>query len=239
MMNNEHSTTASQANHINCTSNESHGHELLHRDLRNNLRNEAKQARSAMSKPYRAHKSSLICQALIESLTLTLGITGALTKAPSSIYVGVYSAFPEEVSLDDFIAHLYQQGINVAFPCMIKDSWSCNAVEQTMEMRLVDAAAYSAQSVPFLLHPLTSYKHESTELEMFPYIPAEELAMMVVPVVAFDSHNNRLGYGGGNYDRYLTQLSTNCRKIGVAFAEQQVGFIPAEAHDIPLPILSI
>ena len=63
--------------------------------------------------------------------------------------------------------------------------------------------------------------------------------MIVVPAVAFDKHGNRLGYGGGNYDRYLTQISSDCRKIGVAFTGQQVDSIPAESHDIPLPILSI
>ncbi len=207
-----------------------------HKILRGELRTAAKQARSAMPKPYRAHKSSLICQALVESLTLTLGITGTSAK---NISVGVYSAFPEEVCLDDFITHLYQQGIDVAFPCMVNNAWSCNEIEQTMEMRLVDASAYATRSVPFLQHPLTSYMHESSELELFPYIAAENLTMIVVPIVAFDSHNNRLGYGGGNYDRYLTQLSATCRKIGVAFAEQEVDRIPVEAHDIPLPILSI
>lgn len=44
--------------------------------LRNELRAEARQARSEMPAPYRAHKSSELCKRLEESLTLTLGITG-------------------------------------------------------------------------------------------------------------------------------------------------------------------
>ena len=62
--------------------------------------------------------------------------------------------------------------------------------------------------------------------------------MAVVPVVAFDKSSNRLGYGGGNYDRYLTQLPDSCRITGVAFSEQQVEEIPAESHDVSLPVLS-
>ena len=204
--------------------------------LRTELRNEALQARSEMPQPYRAHKSAHICQSLLESLDLTLGITGV---APEDTCVAVYSSFPEEVCLHDFIEQLYQRGIRVAFPCMIKDSWSCNDIAQNMEMRLVDVDSYREQHVSFLLHPLTSYFHDSEELAAFPYIPAVDLTMIVVPVVAFDTNNNRLGYGGGNYDRYLTQLSSECRKIGVAFTEQHVDPIPAEQHDIPLPILSV
>ncbi len=204
--------------------------------LRTKLRNEALKERSEMAEPYRAHKSSVICQSLLESLDLTLGITGI---APEDACVAVYSAFPEEVQLNDFIEELYERGVRVAFPCMIKDSWSCNGVEQKMEMRAVDAVSYLGKHVPFLLHPLKSYLHESEELHAFPYICARDLTMIVVPVVAFDKHSNRLGYGGGNYDRYLTQISSDCRKIGVAFTEQQVDSIPAESHDIPLPILSI
>ena len=71
--------------------------------------------------------------------------------------------------------------------------------------------------------------------------------MIVVPVVGFDSQGNRLGYGAGNYDRYLTQISkeaTNnqgiiCRVVGVAFAEQQVEDVPTEEHDIPLAVVAL
>lgn len=204
--------------------------------LKKELRDEAKRARKEMPEPYRAHKSSLICQALLESLDLTLGITAT---NPSDAYVAVYSAFPEEVNLTDFIKKLYELDIHVAFPCMIKDAHSTNNIEQKMEMRLVDAVSYEEQEVSFLLHPLKSYLHESEELRDFKYIPADKLTMIVSPVVAFDKKNNRLGYGGGNYDRYLTQLSSACRKIGVAFSEQEVDEVPTDEHDISLPILSI
>ena len=31
-------------------------------------------------------------------------------------------------------------------------------------------------------------------------------AILLVPLVAFDKHNNRIGYGGGFYDRYIKKI---------------------------------
>ena len=108
-----------------------------------------------------------------------------------------------------------------------------------MEMRIVSADAYKEKRVTFLNNPLKHFSHYDTELESYPYCTAEQLTMIIVPVVGFDSHGNRLGYGAGNYDRYLTQIPNTCRVVGVAFAEQQVDNIPTEEHDIPLTIVSL
>lgn len=216
--------------------------------LRNELRKEAKQARSEMPAPYRAHKSAELCKRLEESLLLTLGITGT---DPCDAVIAVYSAFPEEVDLHDFIEAAYEQGCSVAFPCMVRDAWSitnASVAQQTMEMRIVPADLFRKKQVPFLNNPLKRYHHDDADLQQFRYVSARELTMIVVPVVGFDAQGNRLGYGGGNYDRYLTQITghthttethQSCRVVGVAFAEQQVEDIPTEEHDIPLTILSL
>ena len=221
--------------------------------LRNELRAEARQARSEMPAPYRAYKSSELCKRLEESLTLTLDITGINA---SDAIVAVYSAFPEEVDLHDFIETAYAQGCTVAFPCMVKDAWGTGCTQQTMEMRSVPAELWRSNQVPFLNNPLKRYSHDDEELQLYPYVSANELTMITVPVVGFDTRGNRLGYGAGNYDRYLTQIAQfdkennskdhrsnnccyNCRIVGVAFAEQQVDDIPTEEHDIPLAILSL
>ena len=106
-----------------------------------------------------------------------------------------------------------------------------------MEMRAVPAEAFRGNAVPFLNDPLKEYRHESAELATMPYLPANELNFLVVPAVGFDDAGNRLGYGAGNYDRYLSQLTDACHTVAVAFAEQQVGPIPAEPHDIPLSFI--
>lgn len=200
------------------------------------LRKEVLALRSELPRPYRLHKSSAICDELEEGLGLTCAMLGI---EPSVCTVAVYSAFDEEVQLDQFIRAAYAKGANVAFPCIVTDAWSIDdALPQTMEMRLVSQEAYEANMAPFLANPLKKYTHDDAELEGFPYVPANEITMIVIPLVAFDAHRNRLGYGGGNYDRYLPQLDESCRQIGVAFAEQEVSFIPAEPYDVPVTVLA-
>lgn len=204
-------------------------------ELREALCKEVLAARAELPLPYRLHKSAAICETLLRSLDLTLGITAT---DPADAVVAVYAAFPEEVQLDDFVKGAYERGVGVAFPRMMSNASSVNEIAQTMDMRLVSAEAYGRSSVPFLLHPLKKYTQESEELANFPLVDPQSVTMAVVPVVAFDKSSNRLGYGGGNYDRYLTQLPDSCRITGVAFSEQQVEEIPAESHDVSLPVLS-
>ena len=60
--------------------------------------------------------------------------------------------------------------------------------------------------------------------------------LVLVPLLAFDRHGYRLGYGGGYYDRYLSEhrAKRTVRAIGIAFGAQEVEELPHEATDEPL-----
>jgi len=62
---------------------------------------------------------------------------------------------------------------------------------------------------------------------------------LIVPLVAFDVHLNRLGYGGGFYDRSLERLrkAAPTRAIGFAYGAQELPLIPQEPTDQPLDAL--
>ena len=60
------------------------------------------------------------------------------------------------------------------------------------------------------------------------------LDVVVVPGLAFTADGRRLGQGGGHYDRFLPRLRADCVTIGAAFAEQLVGDLPTEPHDVHL-----
>lgn len=62
---------------------------------------------------------------------------------------------------------------------------------------------------------------------------------LIVPLVAFDAKLNRLGYGGGFYDRSLERLraAAPTRAIGFAYAAQALPQVPQEATDQPLDAL--
>jgi 5-formyltetrahydrofolate cyclo-ligase len=58
------------------------------------------------------------------------------------------------------------------------------------------------------------------------------LDAVVVPGLAFTPGGERLGQGGGHFDRFLTRVRDDCLRIGVAFAEQLMEELPTETHDI-------
>jgi len=63
--------------------------------------------------------------------------------------------------------------------------------------------------------------------------------ILLVPLVAFDSRLNRLGYGGGYYDRYFEKLEKNKKviKIGLAFSFQKISSIPINQYDKKLDFI--
>ena len=63
--------------------------------------------------------------------------------------------------------------------------------------------------------------------------------ILLVPLVAYDEDRNRIGYGGGFYDRYIKKLKKikKVLTIGIAFSYQKVKKIPIEKNDIKLDFI--
>lgn len=58
--------------------------------------------------------------------------------------------------------------------------------------------------------------------------------VVVVPGLAFTAAGERLGQGGGWYDRFLPGVRDDCITIGVCFTPQLVESLPVEPHDVRL-----
>ncbi|MEG0620770.1 MAG: 5-formyltetrahydrofolate cyclo-ligase [Raoultibacter sp.] len=167
----------------------------------------------------RRQKSQKVCQQLEAALDPLPGL------------IAVYAAMEGELSLDLFITAAYHKGVQLCFPCMMRTA------PVRMEFRIVSPQDYARGQAPFVTHPLQSFAANAPALEPFAVVNPAHIGAVVVPLVAFDAHGGRLGYGGGNYDRFLPRLAPGTRIIGVAFAEQEVDHIPCENHDIALPEL--
>ena len=63
--------------------------------------------------------------------------------------------------------------------------------------------------------------------------------ILLVPLVAFDKNFNRIGYGGGFYDRYINKIKKIKKiiTIGLAYSFQKVIEIPVNKHDIKLDFI--
>ena len=66
-----------------------------------------------------------------------------------------------------------------------------------------------------------------------------EPSIILLPLVAFDNNLNRIGYGGGFYDRYLKKIKKNKKviTIGLAYSFQKVKKIPTNKYDIKLDFI--
>jgi 5-formyltetrahydrofolate cyclo-ligase len=63
-------------------------------------------------------------------------------------------------------------------------------------------------------------------------VDPQSIDLVIVPGLAYTASGHRLGYGGGNYDRFLPL--TRAATVGVCFTEQLVDAVPLEPHDLPV-----
>lgn len=75
------------------------------------------------------------------------------------------------------------------------------------------------------------------------WLRPQQLDLILMPLVGFDSQGNRLGMGGGFYDRSLEFTRyRNCAHrpylVGLAHQLQQVEHLPHQPHDIPMQAIA-
>ena len=79
-------------------------------------------------------------------------------------------------------------------------------------------------------------KIREPKLDVRDVLPLTQLDVLVTPLVAFDADGQRLGMGGGFYDRTLQNWRQHrLQPVGYAHDCQQVDALPTEQWDIPLP----
>lgn len=172
------------------------------------LRLRCRAARRAVTPEQRAATAETIASAVL-----------ALPELAGAKTVAAYGAMPEEVDAQPLIESLWDLGVRVALPRVA-----------------------SAMSVVLHEH------RRGDELCTGPYglkapcpdspaIRAEEVDVFIAPGVAFDLACNRLGMGGGYYDRLLEQARPDAVVIGLAYDEQIVVSVPCAEHDRPVDVL--
>jgi 5-formyltetrahydrofolate cyclo-ligase len=85
------------------------------------------------------------------------------------------------------------------------------------------------------VHSTRLNRWQIPEVEPHKRRPADpaEAQLLLVPGLAFDRSGNRVGFGGGFYDRFLSSVP-HIPRLGVCFQYQWLEQIPAEDHDIPM-----
>lgn len=86
---------------------------------------------------------------------------------------------------------------------------------------------------PFIAWCLANDKHVVLP-EDDPAPDPASVDVVIVPGTAFTVRGDRLGQGGGWYDRFLPGRRPDCVTVGVGFEPQLVDDLPTESHDVVL-----
>ncbi len=159
-----------------------------------------------------------------ERLAKSLVILDKLLKKlefQKALTVLFYAAFDGEVDTFEMMQRAQQLGKRIGLPYIVrKEKRMIPTVVESIEKDLV-AGPYGVKQP----------RETSREKTLSP----DELDLVIVPGLAFDRHNHRLGRGQGYYDRFLKGLSARIPTIGLAFDFQIVDHLPPkEEHDVPV-----
>lgn len=124
----------------------------------------------------------------------------------------VYSDIDHEVNTQPIIQYAFELGKKVALPRVNGDEMDFYYIDGFLDI----AAGYRDICEP------KAYCIKVTDYSN---------TVMIMPGVAYDYSLNRIGYGGGFYDRYLNSRP-NIYKIAIAYELQFVPSIPSDTFDI-------
>ena len=182
-------------------------------DSRNRIRSEVRRRRRALSRRDNAHLSARLCQRIA---------TSALFRRSS--HIAFYLPNDGEVDLTPLMERARTLGKRVYLPVL----------SPLFHNRLW-FAPYERET-PLLANRFGIPEPDINRRQMR---PVWALDLVLTPLVAFDPQGNRLGMGGGFYDRTLAFLRRReCwrkpRLMGIAFEFQKFPQLPHAPWDIPL-----
>lgn len=124
-----------------------------------------------------------------------------------------YASLPEEVQLYALINFCRRRGQNILLPALADDGTMTATV-------LPEGAAIASGGV----------WQKTGE-----FFPPEEIEFILVPGVAFTPNGDRLGMGGGYYDRFLP-LAKSAKRIALAYDFQVLDTLPTDELDAKVAI---
>ena len=175
--------------------------------LRNQLRQQIRKTRANLTALQQQQAEDSITQQAL-----------ALIEERNAQHIALYISFDGEISTDKLIQILWAQGKQVYLPVL---------------------HPFNPNHLLFLRYlpdtPMLKNKFGIWEpkLNVQSVLPLEELDILFTPLVAFDKQGNRLGMGGGFYDRTLQHWQKSpFIPVGLAHQCQQVEQLPTEVWDV-------
>ncbi|HDX9611468.1 TPA: 5-formyltetrahydrofolate cyclo-ligase [Bacillus toyonensis] len=127
--------------------------------------------------------------------------------------IGITLSMENEVNTYPIIEKAWEEGKKVVVP-------KCNKGTRTMSFRKISNFDQLETVYMNLREPIPSLTEE---------VNADEIDLQIVPGVVYTQRGERIGYGGGYYDRYLVHYKG--KTLSLAYGFQMVKQIPVEPFD--------
>ncbi len=174
---------------------------------RNTLRKTKLAARDQLQ-PSQRHEKSKQIQSLL--------ITHPVITAANHLFIYVH--FRSEVETMSLINQLLEAGKTISVPVTLLKQSRLLAVQITDPQNQLQPGCYG---IP---EPNPAQIAEAT-------VNPTTIDTVLIPGSVFDQTGGRLGYGGGFYDRFLTESAPQASRVGLAFELQMADQVPMQSHD--------
>ncbi|MDO4675773.1 MAG: 5-formyltetrahydrofolate cyclo-ligase [Anaerobiospirillum succiniciproducens] len=179
-----------------------------YKEWRNNARNEIRQKRKALHEDEVAKCSELVRHVVLEHEFLK-----------QNRCIASYHSFSGEIDTVEINKALRLAGHHMALPVIHPE-----------EKGLMDF--YSYEKPEDLI--LNRFKIPEPVVSAENLVQPHNLEVVIVPLVGFNEKGERLGMGGGYYDRMLKKISCECLTLGLAYDFQLIPEIKSQPWDMPL-----
>ncbi|MGB0882851.1 MAG: 5-formyltetrahydrofolate cyclo-ligase [Vicingaceae bacterium] len=127
--------------------------------------------------------------------------------------VHAYLPMGKEINITPLLEKLLSNNITVVTPKTLP--------KRQLENRVLTSLDTIEKGVFGTTHPSNPKEYKGT------------FDLIIIPGLAFDNNNFRLGYGGGYYDNFLVN-HPEALKVGIFYPHQKVEKVPTESHDLQL-----
>ena len=127
-----------------------------------------------------------------------------------------YLSYNQEVRTEGILRQAFMDGKRVAVPKVFGDE---------MKFLWIESLSMVAPGYYNIPEPIADGP-----------VADDELALILMPGLAFDPQGHRLGYGGGFYDRYLAEHHDH-KLVALCYDFQMFDHLETEAHDIPVDLV--
>ncbi|WP_432408265.1 5-formyltetrahydrofolate cyclo-ligase [Wukongibacter sp. M2B1] len=145
-----------------------------------------------------------------------------LPEITESKVVMIYLSFKNEVDTNEVIDWCFEQGKDVVVPyCVVEN-------RQIIPCKL-DVERKGLKKNKFGIWEPKKDSMVAVEIE--------NIDSIIIPGVGFDENCNRLGFGGGYYDRFLAKRKKKTPAIAICYQNQIVESVPIDSYDIPMDMV--